>query len=146
VNHLRNATHRGFFSKLLEFIVKGAAVSAQAMAASQTAWKARIKEASKQALPEDFFSYEGKVAVTLFYFPAEQWLGDIDNIIKPILDALSQHVYLDDFQVHRVVAQKFEVGNVFGFTSPSSVLLQAVNEKRPLLYVRLSDDPLEDLQ
>ncbi len=34
--------------------------------------------------------------------------GDIDNIVKPILDALCHHIYMDDRQVQRLVVQKFE--------------------------------------
>ena len=29
--------------------------------------------------------------------------GDIDNIVKPVLDALAQHIYIDDAQVERLV-------------------------------------------
>lgn len=71
--------------------------------------------------------------------------GDIDNIVKPILDALSRFVYIDDRQIQRVWVQKFEPGNVFEFESPSSVLLEAINGPKPVLYVRVSDEIFEDL-
>ena len=44
---------------------------------------------------------------TLFYFPAVEMAGDIDNIVKPVLDALGKHIYVDDRQVHRVLVQNF---------------------------------------
>jgi crossover junction endodeoxyribonuclease RusA len=71
--------------------------------------------------------------------------GDIDNIVKPVLDALGNHIYVDDRQVHRVLVQKFEPGNVFGFEAPSPTLQDALNRAKPILYVRLSNDPFEDL-
>ena len=71
--------------------------------------------------------------------------GDIDNIIKLVLDALSKHIYMDDSQVERIVVQKFEPGNVFGFSSPSPALAAALSRPKPVLYVRLSDDPFEEL-
>jgi len=71
--------------------------------------------------------------------------GDIDNIVKPVLDALCRHIYMDDHQIYRVVIQKFEPGEIFRFTSPSAALADAVGRPRPILYVRLSDDPFEDL-
>jgi len=83
--------------------------------------------------------------VTLFYFPAEPRQGDVDNIVKLVLDALCKHVYIDDAQVERVVVQKFEPGNVFPFSSPSSGLEMALRRAKPVLYVRLSNDPFEDL-
>jgi crossover junction endodeoxyribonuclease RusA len=71
--------------------------------------------------------------------------GDIDNIVKPVLDALGGHIYLDDWQVERVVVQKFEPGKLFPFAAPSPTLDDAVNGWKPVLYVRLSNDPFEDL-
>lgn len=71
--------------------------------------------------------------------------GDIDNIVKPILDALGSHIYRDDRQVHRVLVQKFEPGNIFPFGAPSPTLEEALLREKPILYIRLSDDPFEDL-
>jgi crossover junction endodeoxyribonuclease RusA len=71
--------------------------------------------------------------------------GDIDNIVKLVLDAMSHHIYMDDAQVERVVVQKFEPGRVFGFSSPSEVLASAMFATKPVLYIRLSDNPFEDL-
>jgi endodeoxyribonuclease RusA/REase_AHJR-like protein len=45
--------------------------------------------------------------------------GDVDNIVKPILDVLGRHIYVDDAQVERVVVEKFEPKNVFAFRAPS---------------------------
>jgi crossover junction endodeoxyribonuclease RusA len=71
--------------------------------------------------------------------------GDIDNILKPTLDALIRHVYLNDGQVERIVAQKFKPDDVFPFTAPSPVLAEALQSVRLVVYIRLSDDPFEDL-
>ena len=59
--------------------------------------------ASRPVLPEGHWATTGRVAVTLFYFPEAAMQGDIDNIVKPILDALAQHIYIDDAQVERLV-------------------------------------------
>ena len=71
--------------------------------------------------------------------------GDVDNIVKPILDALSRHIYLDDQQIERVVVQKFELGFRFSFAKPSGALAEALRETEPVLYIRVSSDPFEDL-
>ncbi len=83
--------------------------------------------------------------MTLFYFPATEMQGDVDNIVKPILDALAQHIYYDDKQVERVWVQKFEPGRVFNFAKPSEVLSEALSGEKPLLFIRLGDDPTEGL-
>jgi crossover junction endodeoxyribonuclease RusA len=130
----------------LEFLVEGTPVSLQTKRAeAKTEWQARVKAASRKVLPEGHWAMQGPVAATLFYFPDTAMQGDIDNIVKPILDALGRHIYLDDSQVERVVVQKFEPGNVFAFSAPSSTLEDAMKRPKPLLYVRLSDNPHEEL-
>ena len=71
--------------------------------------------------------------------------GDVDNIVKPILDALSKHIYNDDRQVERVWVQKFEPGRIFQFAKPSEVLSEALSGEKALLFIRLGDDPAEGL-
>jgi crossover junction endodeoxyribonuclease RusA len=130
----------------LEFLVEGTPVSHQAKRPESRAnWRARVKEASRAVLPEGHWATRGRIAATLFYFPAAAAPGDIDNIVKPILDALGRHIYIDDSQIERIVVQKFEPGNVFPFSSPSPTLENALNGAKPILYVRLSGDPFEDL-
>jgi crossover junction endodeoxyribonuclease RusA len=130
----------------IEFLVEGTPVSLQTKRPeAKTEWQARVKDASRAVLPEGHWATRGRVAATLFYFPDTSMQGDIDNIVKPILDALGKHIYVDDSQVERVVVQKFEPGNVFPFTAPTITLEEALNRPKPLLYVRLSDDPFEEL-
>ncbi|MEL6064910.1 MULTISPECIES: RusA family crossover junction endodeoxyribonuclease [unclassified Methylobacterium] len=130
----------------IEFNVTGTPVSLQAKRArSKEAWKAKVRAASDAVLPEGHFATERPVAVTLYYFTALPRTGDIDNILKPTLDALIRHVYLNDGQVERVVAQKFKPGDILPFADPSPTLAEALQSPRPLVYIRLSDDPFEDL-
>ena len=114
-------------------------------AEAKEAWKARVRKASYASLPDGHFSADGPIAVTLFYFPDGEMQGDIDNIVKPVLDALRRHIYADDRQVERVWVQKFEPGRLFQFRQPSQVLSEAISGEKPLLYVRLGDDLTEGL-
>ena len=130
----------------LEFVVLGTPVSLQAKRRqSLDEWKGRIVEASKAVLPEGHFATDDPLAVTLYYFPNTEMQGDIDNIVKPILDALKSHIYFDDRQIQRVLVQKFEPGNVFNFAQPSPMLDTALVQPKPVLYIRLTDDPFEGL-
>ncbi len=129
----------------LEFLVSGTPVSAQtARAESREAWKAKVKAASANVIPSPHFASDQRMAVTLYYLPEKPMVGDIDNIIKPVLDALSRHLYLDDRQVERVVVQKFEPGSGYQFKKPTATLARALTH-RPVLYVRISNDPFEEL-
>jgi Holliday junction resolvase RusA-like endonuclease len=99
----------------LEFLVHGTPVSVQTKRAqSREAWKARVKDASNSALPEQHLASEERLSVTLFYFPDAEMEGDVDNIVKYTLDGMSRHVYMDDRQVERVVVQNPQTYRGFG--------------------------------
>jgi len=130
----------------IEFLVAGTPVSLSTKRReSLDQWKSRVIDATWPTLPAGHFATKSPIAATLFYFPAAEMAGDIDNIVKPVLDALGKHIYLDDRQVHRVLVQKFEPGNVFGFGAPSPTLQDALNRAKPILYIKLSSNPFEDL-
>jgi hypothetical protein len=130
----------------IEFLVLGTPVSAQSRnPVSRDGWKARVLAAAESVVLQPHFASQKRLAVTLYYFPDGPHQVDVDNIVKLTLDALLPHIYLDDSQIERVVVQKFEPGNVFRFSDPSATLLDAVTGTKPVLYVRLSDRPFEDL-
>lgn len=91
------------------------------------------------------FASTDPISVTMYYYPEEKMVGDIDNVIKLTLDAMSNLVYLDDDQVERVLIQKFERGRVFSFRSPSETLTTCMLGPKPALYIRVSNDPHEEL-
>ncbi len=129
----------------IEFLVHGTAVSLQAKRAeSKNEWKERVKEASAAVIPQPHFASQDPIGVTLYYLPDEPMEGDIDNIVKPILDALSRHIYIDDRQVERLLVQKFDPGIPFELSNPTATIAAAVTGPRPVLYVRLSDKPREE--
>ena len=130
----------------VEFVVHGTPISVQAKRPeARDEWKKRIRDASKAVIPEYHFASDDRMSVTLFYLPEVAMQGDIDNIVKPILDALGQHIYIDDVQVERIVVQKFGPRNVFSFQQPSEIFLTAINGEKPILYIRVSNNPEEDL-
>ena len=114
-------------------------------AAAKEEWKSLVKQASSTALPEMHFATEKALAVTLYYFPDGKMDGDVDNIVKLTLDGMCKHVYVDDHQIERVVVQRFGPDRLTHFTQPSEALLECVLGEKPVLYVRISDDPTEDL-
>jgi crossover junction endodeoxyribonuclease RusA len=130
----------------VEFLVRGTPVSYGAKRReSFHEWKERVKTSCRPQLPEYHFASGARISMTLFYLPDEPRTADIDNIAKGVLDALGGQVYIDDLQVDRLLAQKFDPGNVFEFSNPSEALLNALTGERPVLYVRISDNPFEEL-
>ena len=80
------------------------------------------------------------IALTLYYFPAAPMEGDVDNIMKPIMDALEGIVYLADRAVERAVVQKFEPNVSWQISEPSRQLAAALDLQAPVVYIRVDDD------
>jgi crossover junction endodeoxyribonuclease RusA len=66
--------------------------------------------------------------------------GDIDNIVKPILDGMINVAYLDDDVVERVLVQKFEPGIERSFLDVTESLAAALDVDAPVVYIRVDDD------
>lgn len=135
----------------IEFNVHGSPVTFQKKgpraAKAKEDWKLLVADAARKVLPDEMpFATKRSLAVTLHYFPAQPMEGDLDNIIKLTLDAMEGPLYVNDHQIERVVIQKFEPGGVFTFPSASEVLATAMAGEKPVLFVRVSDDPYEDFE
>lgn len=121
----------------LEVWVQGVPVSLQASTQSKDRWKSRIEAAARSELPEGHFLAEEPIKITIYYFADAPMEGDLDNIVKPILDLLNGVVYLDDSQVERILVQKFEPGRLFSFHAPTPTLSDAIGEIGPRVYLQL---------
>jgi crossover junction endodeoxyribonuclease RusA len=60
---------------------------------------------------------------------------DIDNIIKPILDALNGLVYNDDQQVYRVTSQRFDLPAGDRVSDPGALLAEALLKYSEILHI-----------
>lgn len=130
-----------------EFIVPGTPVSFQrSNSRAKQEWKELVRSSSAAHLPEMHFATRERLAITLFYYPEDQMVGDVDNIVKLTLDAMCQHLYIDDDQVERLVVQKFERDRIFSFSDPSETLAACMLGEKPALYIRVSTDPYEELR
>lgn len=121
----------------VEVVVQGVPLSLQASAQSRERWRERIRAVARAELPDFYFAAEAPIKVTIYYFPDAPMGGDIDNIVKPILDSLSRFVYVDDIQVERVWVQKFEPGRLFTFKDPSPRLAEALETEGPRVYLQV---------
>jgi crossover junction endodeoxyribonuclease RusA len=124
-----------------EFVVYGTPVSHQATRSeTKERWKALVREAAQERLPKPHFVSSLPMAVTILYFMAGKAEGDIDNIVKLILDACSQLIFLDDAQVNRLVIQRFEPAEDVSFSGASDFLIDARDGNKPAVYVRLAEN------
>ena len=126
----------------LELVVVGTPISAQASAKTRSNWQNTVKSAASRRLHEltDWYSYDERdVAVTILYFLSAKMQGDIDNLVKPILDALVQTVYPDDRCVERLLIQKFEPGISQQFSNVTEQLARSLEMEPPVVYIRIDD-------
>ena|SRR5260221_8066967 len=89
---------------VLEFVVIGTPVSVQASSAARRFWQQRVATAASQAAGEWVASRAASVVLSVAYFYAYQPVADLDNIVKPLQDALKTIAYEDDIQVVDLIA------------------------------------------
>lgn len=82
--------------------------------------------------------------LTIAYF-YEEVLLDVDNIPKPILDALKDLVYSDDAQVTDLVCRKRNLNGDLRIENLSSVLAEGFNRGNEFLYVVVEDAPNQEV-
>src|SRR5581483_304536 len=125
----------------VEFKIEATPLSLQAKSRSKEQWKQQVREASKVAVGQSTWATSSPVFVTIYYFPDGRMQGDVDNIVKNILDGMKTCVYLDDRQVQRVLVQKFESeAGVFAFDNPTPALSEAADTEPTVVYIRVDND------
>jgi hypothetical protein len=111
-------------------------VSLQASSQSKERWKKKVTEAARRQQQESYelgFLDNRALAVTIYFIASDPMEGDIDNIVKPIMDSLIG-------VVERVVVQKFEPEGGWNFSNPSDRLSAALDKQPPVVYVCVDDD------
>jgi Holliday junction resolvase RusA-like endonuclease len=106
-------------------------------------WKRKVGEHASAHLKtlRDFFYIDDRpLAATIFYFPPTAMQGDVENVLKLILDGMEKIVYPSDRLLERIVAQKFEPGIEWVFHSLTPTLEQAIETEPPVIYIRIDDD------
>lgn len=128
----------------IEFIVMATPRSHQsANNKAKEAWKARVGQAAKSRIEESqaFWLLDARpLSATIFYFLPAPMQGDVDNIVKLIIDGMLFIIYPDDRVVERIVAQKFEPDVLVEFRNLTRLLEGAAAAEPPVLYVRIDDD------
>lgn len=130
-----------------EVIVSGTPLSLQAKSrVNLMAWKDEVRARALERrleLHDQAFLDEVPIAATILYFAAAPVDGDIDNIVKPILDALNAVAYLDDGQIECVKVQKLVRGEDWNVEVSSATLAEAVERSQaatPAVYIRIDAD------
>ncbi|KVE25170.1 endodeoxyribonuclease RusA [Burkholderia vietnamiensis] len=121
-----------------EFVIPQRPVSLQTRKRQNLqAWKAFVTAEAAKAWPVDTQPLAGELRVTLVYLAADD-AADVDNIIKPIQDALVGMVYDDDFAVCDVDCHRRFLSDPIDVTDLPPLLQAGVAKADECVYVRVS--------
>jgi crossover junction endodeoxyribonuclease RusA len=127
-----------------EFLVPGPAVSQQTRRqAHRRAWIERVRRNAARRWESEATETE-PVALTLTYLHGEG-AGDLDNLAKPVLDALKGLVFLDDYQVTDLVLRKRNLSAILRIENPSPLLSSGFDLGSPFLHVLVDIAPDQEL-
>ena len=126
-----------------EFLIPRRPLSVGAKPRKLAAWKAFVRDEAVKSWNGSVL--EGDLRLTLVYLCKDP-SPDIDNIIKPIQDALKGVVMTDDSQIADVDSHRRFLDATFDLTRMPPALLAGVAAQNECVYVRVGDSiPLEDL-
>ena len=129
-----------------EFTIDGPPVSLQTKRRSRLqAWKAKVRREAEAVWKHGDPVTQEEVCVRIAYF-YENEAPDVDNIIKPIQDALVGLVYEDDAQVADTSSRKSKIDGAFRIKGVSPEVAVKLATGREFLRVQVLPAPShEDL-
>ena len=129
----------------LEFVVLGTPISNQqstpngrknltvwrkkVMAEAKAVWGKKTRLSSPQKLKAILINFHGKGGPTV----------DLDNMSKPILDAMQSVVYDNDRQFCQAEFTHVPIDARFRFVGTSIIIANSINAGKPFVYVRIED-------
>jgi crossover junction endodeoxyribonuclease RusA len=128
-----------------EFVIDGPPVSQQAHRRERVRqWKDEVRRVAEQYWPTGELPASGPVLLSITYF-YESIAMDIDNLPKPISDALKGLVYLDDEQVTDMLCRKRNLNANLRIENPSGILAEGFSRGRQFLYIVVEEAPTQEV-
>ncbi|MFP4220795.1 MAG: RusA family crossover junction endodeoxyribonuclease [Phormidium sp.] len=107
-------------------------------------WKQQVRQEAETAWPDASPPLTALLGLQVIYFYQDHEL-DIDNIVKPIQDALIGLVYDDDVQITDILICKRRLDKTFRITNSSSVLEKGLAKNQEFLYILISECPKQEV-
>jgi Holliday junction resolvase RusA-like endonuclease len=126
----------------LEYVVVGVPISNQSAGSSALInWRAAVEsEASKNWTTTPL---TGKLkAVIINFHTGDKPSLDLDNMSKPILDAMQNIVYRDDRQIRQAEITHVRIDAPFVFVGASKLIVAMVQAGNEFVYIRI-DEPTD---
>lgn len=107
-------------------------------------WQSYVRSQAEGVWSSDQAPREGLVALTLLYLYEEAAL-DVDNIAKPIQDALKGLVFTDDALVSDAIIRRRNLAGEFDLTDVPSLVLEGFERGGEFIYVRVTEAPPQEI-
>ena len=123
---------------IIDFCVLGTPASFRSKPRSRQRWRDKIIAAiqPKWAIEKNPLNTDVNVQVMYLY---EGHPLDLDNMIKPILDAMTGIIYEDDVQVTKITTQRKKIGSAGEFDNPTTDFAQALSTLEDFVRVEVFD-------
>jgi crossover junction endodeoxyribonuclease RusA len=128
-----------------EFIVDGPPVSQQTRRRERLrAWKLAVRQEAERYWTLEQKPATGLVMLQVTYF-YDSVLIDVDNIVKPIQDAIIGLVYVDDSQVTDVLVRKRDLSSNLIAKNMTPVLVEGFLRGNDFLHILVVDAPDQEV-
>lgn len=108
-------------SEIISFCITGRPKSSQS--SRRDKYQAKIRDKAIEVLGEDYIIPDARFYVRIIWSHSIPVQGDIDNIIKPILDSMNGVVFTDDRDVIRVMSQRVDIRGGYTLSLPTDTAL-----------------------
>lgn len=122
-----------------QFAVEG--VPRGPRAESRDVWQDKVREAATGSLPAGWQLLTEPLSVAIVYFHTADATGiDVDNMSKPILDALQGIIYEDDRQVEQLTARTTQLHDGLR-VKDAAVIATHLERERDFVYIVIKGPP-----
>src|SRR5215468_10196464 len=127
-----------------EFLIRSRPVSQQIRRRERLReWKEFVRREAARYWSSTHVPVNGPVCITLVYLYDEAAL-DVDNIIKPIQDALVGLTFPDDSLVTDVISCRRQLRGTFDLSRASPVLIEGFEYGDEFVHVHIADAPPQE--
>ena len=128
-----------------EFIVDGPPVSQQTRRRERLKeWKTTVRQEAEKYWSSEQKTAMGDVMLQITYF-YDAVTMDVDNIVKPIQDAIIGLAYVDDDQVTDILVRKRNLSGNFKVENMTSTLAEGFARGSEFLYIVVTDVPNQEV-
>ncbi len=127
-----------------EFLIRSRPVSSQTRRRERLReWKDFVRQEAIRYWSSTHAPADGPVCITFVYLYDEAAL-DVDNIIKPIQDALVGLAFPDDSLVTDIISRRRQLRGAFNLSRASPVLIEGFEYGDEFVYVHVGDAPPQE--